>query len=62
MKYSNRHDKKLFTIEGEPQDNEELLDTDIDDIDAASKEGGRVDMETDQDATEEEDTPRTPST
>ena len=60
MKYSNRHDKKPFTIEGEPRDNKELSDTDIDNVDTTSKEGERVDIETDQNATEEEDTPRTP--
>ena len=61
MKYSNRYDKKPFTIEEEPRDNEELPDADIDNIDTAFKEGGRVDIKIDQNATEEEDTPKTPS-
>ena len=47
MKYSNRHDKKPFIIEEELRDNEELSDIDIDDIDATSKEGERVDIEID---------------
>ena len=59
MKYSNRHDEKPFIIEGEPRDNKELPDIDIDDIDIIFKEGERVNIETDQDVIEEEDTPRT---
>ena len=62
MKYSNQHDEKPFTIEGELQDNEELPDADADDTDAAPEEGGRVEIETDQDATSEGDAPGKPTT
>ena len=47
IKYSNWYDEKPFIIEGDPRDDKELPDIDIDNIDTVFEEGGHVDIEID---------------